>query len=74
MSVYPLWVVICSVDGQPIDFDEYGYTMGEARANARANGWKTGRGRQGPDYCPEHRAAIFDGRKAPISETGGDRG
>lgn len=55
MSVVALWYLTCSVDGEPIDWDMRGETAGEAKLIARANGWKVGRTRRDPDFCPKHR-------------------
>lgn len=55
MSAHPLWIVTCSIDGGPVDFEQVHESLTIARQNARAIGWKTGKGRQGPDFCPAHR-------------------
>ncbi|MFE6966977.1 hypothetical protein ACFVAJ_17835 [Agromyces sp. NPDC057679] len=54
MSAYPIWVIMCSVDGEPVDFDAHADTLRKARSNARALGWQTGSGTRGPDFCPKH--------------------
>jgi len=63
MSVYPIWIVCCSADGAPIDFDQHGETLAQSRANARAEGWKTGRGKYDEDWCPKHLPTVGEAKR-----------